>query len=50
MFPFKLALGKEVKKLMDLVIPMGWRDHSKETVGMIKGREEKNAWAKKLLE
>jgi hypothetical protein len=49
MFPFELALGKEAKKLMDLVIPMGWRNHSKETVGTIKGCEEKYAWAKKLL-
>jgi hypothetical protein len=35
---------------MDLVIPMGWRNHSNETVGMVKRREEKYAWAKKLLE
>jgi hypothetical protein len=34
-------LGKEVKKLMDLTIPMGWKDHSKEVVEMVKGHEEK---------
>jgi hypothetical protein len=48
MSPFKLALGKEARKLMDLVIPMGWRDHSKETMEMVKGHEKKYAQAKKL--
>jgi hypothetical protein len=28
---------------------MGRRDHSKETMEMVKGREEKYAWNKKLL-
>jgi hypothetical protein len=35
---------------MDLAIPMGWKDHSKEVVEMVKGHEDKYAWAKKLLE
>jgi hypothetical protein len=30
---------------MDLFIIMGWRDHSKEAVGMVKGHEEKYARA-----
>jgi hypothetical protein len=36
---FELALGKEVRKAMDLAIPMGRRDHSKEVVEMVKGRK-----------
>jgi hypothetical protein len=36
---FKLVLGTEAKKSMDLATPMGWRDHSKE-VEMIKRCEE----------
>jgi hypothetical protein len=43
-------VGKEIRKLMDLTIPMGQRDHSKEVVEMVKGREEKYAQANKLLE
>jgi hypothetical protein len=35
---------------MDLTIPIGWRYHSKEIVEMFKGREEKYAQTKKLLE
>jgi hypothetical protein len=35
---------------MDLAIPMGKRDHSKEVVKMIKMLEELYAQAKKLLE
>jgi hypothetical protein len=46
---FELTLGKEAKKPMDLTIPMGWKDHSKETVEMVKGHEEKYMQAKKLL-
>jgi hypothetical protein len=38
---FELTLGKKAKKLMDLTSPMGWKDHSKEAVEMIKGHEEK---------
>jgi len=45
MFPFKLTLGKKTRKLMDLFIIVGWRYHSKEAVGMVKGHEEKYAWA-----
>jgi hypothetical protein len=30
-------LGKEARKLMDLAIPMGCKDHSKEVVKMVKG-------------
>jgi hypothetical protein len=34
---FELALGKKVRKPMDLAIPMGQRDHSKEAVEMVRG-------------
>jgi hypothetical protein len=37
---FELTLGKEVRKPMDLAIPMGQRDHSKEVVEMVKGRKK----------
>ncbi len=47
---FELALGKKAKKSMDLTIPMGSRNHSKEIVEMVKGCEKKYARAKKLLE
>jgi hypothetical protein len=47
---FELTLGKEVKKLMDLSIPMGQRDHSKEVMEVVKGRKMKYAQANKLLE
>jgi len=50
MFSFKLELGKETKKLMDLTIPMGSIYHSKEIMEMVKRCEEKYAQAKKLLE
>jgi hypothetical protein len=43
-------LGKEAKKPMDLTIPMGWKDHSKEAVEMVKGHEKKYTQAKKVLE
>jgi hypothetical protein len=46
---FELTLGKEVKKLMDLAIPMGRKDHFKEAMEMVKGHEKKYAQAKKLL-
>ncbi len=46
----ELTLGKEAKKLMDLTIPMGCKDHSKEVVKMVKEREEKYAQTNKLLE
>jgi hypothetical protein len=36
-------------KLMDLAIPMGWRDHFKEYVEFVKGCEEKYAQAKKFI-
>jgi hypothetical protein len=36
----ELVSGKEVRKPMDLAIPMGQRDHSKEIVEMVKGCEE----------
>jgi hypothetical protein len=35
---------------MDLTIPMGRKDHSKEVVEMVKGWEKLHAWVKKLLE
>ncbi len=42
-------IGKQTKKPRDFATPMGRRDHSKETMEMVKGREEKYAWNKKLL-
>jgi hypothetical protein len=50
MFSFELVLGKEGKKPMDLVIPMGQKDHSKEVVEMVKGHQELYVRTKKLLE
>ncbi len=47
---FEPTLGKEAKKPVDLAIPMGKRDHSKEVVEMVKGLEELYARTKKLLE
>jgi hypothetical protein len=49
MFVFELMSGNEAKKLMDLAIPVGRRNHSKEVVEMVKGHEEKYTQAKKLL-
>jgi len=40
MLPFELTLGKEVRKPMDLTIPMKQKDHSKKIVEMVKGCEE----------
>jgi hypothetical protein len=37
---FELTLGKETRKPMDLAIPMGRKDHSKEVVEMVKGHEK----------
>jgi hypothetical protein len=34
---FELALGNKTKKPMDLSMPMGQKDHSKEVVEMVKG-------------
>ncbi len=34
---FELMLGKETKKPMDLTIPMGHKNHSKEGMGMVMG-------------
>jgi hypothetical protein len=50
MFSFKLTLGKKAKKLMDLTIPMGQKDHSKEVVEMVKGQDEKCTQANQLLQ
>ncbi len=50
MSPFELVLGNETKKLMDLAIPMGWNEPSKEAIGMVKRYEELYTQAKKLLE
>jgi hypothetical protein len=36
-------IGKQTKKPRDFATPMGRRDHSKETMEMVKGREEKYA-------
>jgi hypothetical protein len=38
---FELTLGKDAKKPMDLTIPMGWKNPSKEAMEMVKGHEEK---------
>jgi hypothetical protein len=35
---------------MDLAIPMGWKDNFKESMEMVKGCEDKYAWAKRFLE
>jgi hypothetical protein len=43
MSSFKLALGKEDKKPINLTIPMGQKDHSKEAMQMVKGCGKKNA-------
>jgi hypothetical protein len=40
MSPFELPLGKEIRKPMDLAIHMGWKDHSKEVVKMVKGSKK----------
>ncbi len=40
MSSFELALGKEDKKLIELTIPMGQIDHSKEAMEMVKGCEK----------
>jgi hypothetical protein len=37
---FKLTLRKKAKKPMDLTIPMGQKDHSKEAVKMVKGHRQ----------
>jgi hypothetical protein len=37
---FELTLGKKVRKPMDLTIPMGQKDHSKEAMEMVKGCEK----------
>ncbi len=47
---FELVLGKEERKPMDLIIPMGQKDHSKDDVEMVKGWEELYAQTNKLLE
>jgi hypothetical protein len=47
---FELKLGKETKKPMDSTIPVGWTNHSKEAMEMVKGHEEKHTQANKLLE
>jgi hypothetical protein len=43
MSSFKLTLGKEAMKSINLAIPMGRKDCSKEVVEMVKGHEEKYA-------
>jgi hypothetical protein len=50
MSPFELMLGKKTRKPMDLTIPMGWKNHSKKVVKMVKGRENLYTQVKKLLE
>ncbi len=47
---FELALGKKAKKLMDLAIHVGKKDHSKKVVEMVNMLEKLYAQAKKLLE
>jgi hypothetical protein len=48
MFLFELMLGKQTRRLMDLAISMGQRNHFKELVEMIMGCEEKYARANKF--
>jgi hypothetical protein len=50
MSPFELVWGKGTKKFTGLTIPMGWRDHSKKIVEMVKGRKKLFAWTNKFLE
>jgi len=50
MSPSELMLGKEARKLMDLTIPMGCKEHFYEAMKMIKRLEKINAQTKKLLE
>jgi hypothetical protein len=42
-------LGKKVKKPIDLTIPMGWKDNSKEAMEMVKEHENLYTWTKKLF-
>ncbi len=48
MSPCELVLRKEAKKPMDLTIPMGQRDLSKEAIGMVKRKnytpKPRNSW------
>ncbi len=46
---FQLTLGKEAKKSIDLTIPKGKKNHFKEMMEMVKGREEKYAQTNKFL-
>lgn len=46
---FKLTLKKEAKKPMDLAIPMGQRDYSKEDAKMVQRCEELYARIKNVL-
>jgi len=41
MCSFKSTLRKKAKKPMDVTIPIGQRNHSKEVVEMVKGHEKK---------
>jgi hypothetical protein len=50
MSPCEFVLRKEAKKPMDLAIPMGQMEPSKESIGMVKGHEELYTQAKKNLE
>jgi hypothetical protein len=43
-------LGKKTRKPIDLTIPMGWKDNSKEAMEMVKECEKLYTRAKKLLE
>ncbi len=47
MFPFELAFWKEARKTMDVAIPMGRRDHSKEIEERVRGCEKLHTPAKK---
>jgi hypothetical protein len=46
-FPCELVLRKEAKKPMDLTIPMGQREPSKESIGIVKWHKELYTQAKK---
>ncbi len=50
MSSFEFMLKNEARKLMDLAIPLWHKDHFKEVVEMVKGREEKYTQTNKLFE
>jgi len=49
MFSFELMLKNEMRKSMELAIPMWHKYHFKEGVEMVKGSEEKYTWTKEVF-